>query len=317
MTPPFGNDNMTDTKTEGISAALLHVVDAETKVIGEQMSSSMTARRLPQQPNGSGGVDVATMAARRVSEGQGGGVNADVGELVVKAKKAAASLWMILHAQVRDSASATEHYMIQLQLYLISFAYFLLPTYHLSNRQNCHSENCPYPQCTETQTLLEHVQSCPVSTNPTSPCPTSCKGCNETRKLLAHYHKCKEIRSNQSNTQSKHPQQSSCLVCSLMARYAKNVTIKQQAAMPPTKPKQRPRSESYPELKSPERKSRQVKFAPCLRTTRYYHPEKDKSYCVARRPRSFSLGSTVSSETIEEEGTDRECTEEIALTESL
>jgi hypothetical protein len=281
MTPPFGNDNMPDTKTEGISAALLHVVDAETKVIGEQMSSSMTARRLPQQPNGSGGANVATMAARRVSEGQGGGVNADVGELVVKAKKAAASLWMILHAQ------------------------------------NCHSENCPYPQCTETQTLLEHVQSCPVSTKPTSPCPTSCKGCNETRKLLAHYHKCKEIRSNQSTTQSKHPQQSSCLVCSLMARYAKNVTIKQQAAMPPTKPKQRPRSESYPELKSPERKSRQVKFAPCLRTTRYYHPEKDKSYCVARRPRSFSLGSTVSSETIEEEGTDRECTEEIALTESL
>jgi hypothetical protein len=97
MTPPYCNDNM-DTETGGISAALLHVVDAETKVIKDQISSSMTAARLPQQPH-SGGVNAASVAARRVSEGQGG-VNADVGELVVKAKKAAASLWMILHAQV-------------------------------------------------------------------------------------------------------------------------------------------------------------------------------------------------------------------------
>jgi hypothetical protein len=100
MTPPYCNDNM-DTKTEGISAALLHVVDAETKVIGEQiLSSSMTAARLPQQSSHPIGVNAASVAARRVSDGQGGVVNADVGELVVKAKKAAASLWMILHAQV-------------------------------------------------------------------------------------------------------------------------------------------------------------------------------------------------------------------------
>ena len=98
MTPPFGGGNM-DTTSDGISAALLQIVDAETKVIGEQMTSSMTAHRLPQQSNS--GVN---MAARRISEGQqGGGVSPDVGELVVKAKKAAASLWMILHAQVRST----------------------------------------------------------------------------------------------------------------------------------------------------------------------------------------------------------------------
>ena len=100
-----------------------------------------------------------------------------------------------------------------------------------------------------------------------------------------------------------------------MARYAKNFTLKSietKAVMPPP-PRQRPRSESYPELKSPERKSRTVKFAPCLRTTRYYHPEKDKSYCVARRPRSLSWGSNVMPEAIEEENSETSCTEEIVL----
>jgi hypothetical protein len=176
--------------------------------------------------------------------------------------------------------------------------------------KNCNIPNCPYPQCSETQNLLDHVQTCPVADSPSSPCPVSCKGCNETRKLLAHYHKCKELRSNQTNSEgNQYPKQTSCLVCSIMARHAKNFTErsrKTQAAMPPP-PRQRPRSESFPELKSPERKSRTVKFAPCLRTTRYYHPEKDKSYCVPRRPRSLSWGSNVMSEMIEEEDSDKNC----------
>ena len=113
----------------------------------------------------------------------------------------------------------------------------------------------------------------------------------------------------------QYPQQSNCLVCSLVARYAMNFadkSIRTKSAMPPP-PRQRPRSESYPELKSPERKSRTVKFAPCLRTTRYYHPEKDKSYCVARRPRSLSWGSNVTPETIEEENSETSCTDDIVL----
>eukprot|EP00804_Cyclotella_cryptica_P011719 CCRYP_011335-RA/>CCRYP_011335-RA protein AED:0.17 eAED:0.34 QI:1546/0/0.5/1/0/0/2/0/236 len=157
---------------------------------------------------------------------------------------------------------------------------------------------------------------------------TTTEGCNETRKLLAHYEKCKELRSRlrQSSAQGKHyPQQSTCLVCSLMARYAKNVTDKSPkknahipsvAPMPPL-PRQRPRSESCPEQKSPERKSRSVKFAPCLRTTRYYHVEKDKSFCVSTRPRSASWGSNVLGETIIEESGERECTEDIILPGSL
>ncbi|KAL3791308.1 hypothetical protein HJC23_006037 [Cyclotella cryptica] len=216
----------------------------------------------------------------------------EVSELVVKAKKAAASLWMILHSQ------------------------------------SCHLKSCPHPHCSETKSILSHVQVCPAWSNHSCPCPTSVKGCNETRKLLAHYEKCKELRSRlrQSSAQGKHyPQQSTCLVCSLMARYAKNVTDKSPkknahipsvAPMPPL-PRQRPRSESCPEQKSPERKSRSVKFAPCLRTTRYYHVEKDKSFCVSTRPRSASWGSNVLGETIIEESGERECTEDIILPGSL
>lgn len=105
-----------------------------------------------------------------------------------------------------------------------------------------------------------------------------------------------------------------------MARHAKNLTSKsmrKQAAMPPP-PRQRPRSESYPELKSPERKSRTVKFASCLRTTRYYHPDKDKSsFTTARRPRSMSWGSNAKTDTIEEEDIEPNCTEEDGSPRSL
>lgn len=104
-----------------------------------------------------------------------------------------------------------------------------------------------------------------------------------------------------------------------MARHAKNISSKsmrKQAAMPPP-PRQRPRSESYPDLKSPERKSRTVKFASCLRTTRYYHPDKDKSLTTARRPRSLSWGSNVKSDTIEEEDIEPTCTEENRSPRSL
>lgn len=113
----------------------------------------------------------------------------NVGELVTKAKKAAVSLWMILHAQ------------------------------------NCRQseENCPHRGCSETKLLLVHVKTCQAG--PNVPCPTQCKGCNETRKLLAHYRRCKDMRMKQvglGRRSGLQPDQS-CLVCSLMARYAKSM----------------------------------------------------------------------------------------------
>jgi len=128
-----------------------------------------------------------SMQPRRPQQQQSAPTN--VGELVAKAKKAAASLWMILHAQ---------------------------------NCRLC-NDNCPHRGCSETKLLLAHVKSCPAG--PGFPCPTQCKGCNETRKLLAHYRRCKDIRMKQVGLGRRSGLQpdSSCLVCSLMARYAKNM----------------------------------------------------------------------------------------------
>mmetsp|Transcript_18871 Transcript_18871/g.30996 ORF Transcript_18871/g.30996 Transcript_18871/m.30996 type:complete len:418 (+) Transcript_18871:263-1516(+) len=115
---------------------------------------------------------------------------ANVGDLMAKAKKAAASLWLILHAQ------------------------------------NCRQPQgtCSHRGCDDTKLLLVHVKTCPAG--PNFPCPSCTKGCNETRKLLAHYRRCKDLRLKQvglgRRANGTQPDQS-CLVCSLMARYAKNV----------------------------------------------------------------------------------------------
>lgn len=94
----------------------------------------------------------------------------------------------------------------------------------IAQRQNCRltEDKCPHRGCADTKRLLIHVKTCPAG--PGVPCPTRCKGCNETRKLLAHYRRCKDMRAKKrrSGSQSQQPDQS-CLVCSLMARYAKGM----------------------------------------------------------------------------------------------
>ncbi|KAL7552996.1 hypothetical protein ACHAWF_016240 [Thalassiosira exigua] len=114
---------------------------------------------------------------------------ADVGDLVKKAKKAAASLWMILHAQ------------------------------------NCRlpAGTCPHRGCAECRLLLVHVKTCPAG--PGFPCPT--KGCRETRTLLAHYRRCKDLRAKQVGLGRRAGSTDrSCLVCSLVARYARSAADK-------------------------------------------------------------------------------------------
>lgn len=72
--------------------------------------------------------------------------------------------------------------------------------------------------------MLLHLKTCPAG--PDFQCPSRFHGCLQTRKLLAHYKRCSEIRKRQSQpnyaiknpTQTKH----ACLVCSLVAREARN-----------------------------------------------------------------------------------------------
>jgi len=113
----------------------------------------------------------------------------DVGAVVAKAKKAAASLWMIIHAQ------------------------------------GCRlgPDRCPHRGCAETKRLLLHIKTCPAG--PGFSCPV--RGCDSARKLLAHYRRCRDIRARQAAGRCLKPpgqqQQHVCLVCSLMARHAKTL----------------------------------------------------------------------------------------------
>lgn len=65
-----------------------------------------------------------------------------------------------------------------------------------------------------------HLKTC--SSGDLEPCPTGHKGCQDARKLLAHYRRCRDIRARQAHLPpSARSQQHVCLVCSLVARHAK------------------------------------------------------------------------------------------------
>lgn len=117
--------------------------------------------------------------------------DADVGVVVLKAKRAAKSLWMIIHAQ------------------------------------NCRIAGtcCPHRGCQDTKKLLLHVKTCPAG--PGFDCPEGFNGCLQAKKLLMHYRRCRDVRARQARQPPTkrllRQQQHSCLVCSLMARHAKTV----------------------------------------------------------------------------------------------
>ncbi|GAX22916.1 hypothetical protein FisN_24Lh202 [Fistulifera solaris] len=106
--------------------------------------------------------------------------------VVAKSKRAASTLWLLLHAQ------------------------------------NCVLGNtCPYSGCQEAKRLHLHLKTCPsnCSVNKSEACPTRCNGCEQARQLLNHYRRCRGERARQGcRKESQH-----CLICSLVARQAKSM----------------------------------------------------------------------------------------------
>jgi len=112
--------------------------------------------------------------------------SSNISELVGKSKKAAFSLWTLLHAK------------------------------------NCRLgvDRCSHPGCSEAKLMYLHHKTC--SAVSIEACPTQHKGCQDARKLLAHYRRCRDIRARQSqNPGAKSKKQHVCLICSLVARHAK------------------------------------------------------------------------------------------------
>lgn len=92
-------------------------------------------------------------------------------------------------------------------------------------RQNCRmgGDRCPHKGCVEAKRVLLHLKTCSASNNGCS-CPTAFNGCHQSRKLLHHYLKCRELRAKQAGMGRRTKTvQHVCLVCSLVARHAKNV----------------------------------------------------------------------------------------------
>lgn len=73
--------------------------------------------------------------------------------------------------------------------------------------------------------MLLHMKVC--SAGGDFSCPTNHRGCDQGRKLLAHYKRCKSIRAKQvgqAGAARRDPaQQHSCLVCTLVARQARSI----------------------------------------------------------------------------------------------
>ena len=85
--------------------------------------------------------------------------HSDIPSVIQKAKKAAFSLFRILHAQ------------------------------------SCSDPNCGRVQgCTEAKKILLHIKQCAVG--PQFSCPVP--GCNQVRKLLSHYRRCSDLRRRAS-----------------------------------------------------------------------------------------------------------------------
>jgi hypothetical protein len=128
--------------------------------------------------------NIPSPAVSRKEEVKASGNN--VGALVAKSKKAAASLCTLLHAK------------------------------------NCRLgvNRCSHSGCPEAKLMYLHLKTC--TAGPGSSCPTKHKGCEDARKLLAHYRRCRDIRSRQANNPKV--QQHVCLVCTLAARHVKGTS---------------------------------------------------------------------------------------------
>lgn len=94
MTPPLCNNNLAGPETVTMSNTPLSSYDTHSDVCDETpLTSSVSIASSNHQPQSVASLHVSATREPDTS-------NTDVSELVVKAKKAAASLWMILHAQV-------------------------------------------------------------------------------------------------------------------------------------------------------------------------------------------------------------------------
>lgn len=73
-----------------------------------------------------------------------------------------------------------------------------------------------------------HLKTCTAGSG--ASCPTKYKGCEDARKLLAHYRRCRDTRARQATNPKA--QQHVCLVCTLVARQVKGNSDRTRSTSP-------------------------------------------------------------------------------------
>jgi hypothetical protein len=151
----------------------------------------------------------ATIREDSKTSGESEREQSNVGALIAKSKKVASSLFTLLHAKVRSVFS----------YFMVPFSTILIINF-VSCQQNCRLgvNRCSHPGCPDAKLIHLHLKTCTAAAG--SECPSGRKGCVDSRKLLAHSRRCRDIRARQTAGQLR-AQQHVCLVCSLVARYAK------------------------------------------------------------------------------------------------
>lgn len=166
-----------------------------------------------------------------VEEPQGPEIATDgknVSALVTKSKKAASTLFTLLHAKVGPSLTLLLRKllwstMLDTKTYCPLFSF---------RAQNCKLgvHRCTHPGCAEAKLIYLHLKTCPSSTS-LEPCPANRTGCADSRKLINHYRRCRDIRARQIANRTREPQHV-CLVCSLVARHAKGSLDRSRSISP-------------------------------------------------------------------------------------
>lgn len=165
--------------------------------VGEDISTSVLRKHRPRA------MSVAT-------------THPSVESVVVKARRAASSLWILLHAQVGVSSRVQCPHDVVTPL---------CETLLIVCFQNCVlAGKCPHAGCQEAKLMHLHLKTCPAGSG--FSCPTHHHGCDPARKLLEHHRRCKHLRSRQPGVVSCRrdlSQHQHCLICSFVARQARTV----------------------------------------------------------------------------------------------
>jgi hypothetical protein len=149
----------------------------------------------------------------------------------------------VVGSQEQQHAYTTHNYTTLANRFLVMIITSSITTVSTLRLQNCVlGQKCPHAGCQEAKLLHLHLKTCHAVGD--AVCPMCYHGCDQSRKLLAHYRRCRQLRlaakarsptggggaamdaSSSASTGSGNAAAAHhCLVCSLVARQARTFLL--------------------------------------------------------------------------------------------